>query len=397
MTTTKPHAKGRDWWTTATKPDGGFVLIREDAIYSLWEALQCDEIELRDLRVWLACFELLERRCVADAKRTPRFTLDELHALVGGVGGQHLRRSLARLSKLDFIRWSEHKIELLGSRRSSLVSTGRLIPFPRRLLRSMVAKSHPSVVATTLGHAIRCLYFRGGKVVSGGYCKSSWVSETFGISLRAVKEARSELVSRGVLLPHTCDQTRLNRFGLPTVVNLFWKPTTQSAPPTRKSTTQPAPPSKHSETSYRKYEHQKPVIPPTPNGVLFRTRRRTLPTDFHVVPDDLKSPHRLVSLFYAAESRGWVKRCEADKLDFFAAAAHARRVGTRNMPGLFAHLVRHRRFQFISQEDEDDARRVIRCLRHPLAASGLPGNAGVLQHHGRNLASIDVVRTRSNR
>jgi len=364
MTMTKPYARGREWWISAAKPAGGFVLIHEDAIYSVWTALQCGEIELRDLRVWLACFELLERRCGIDPSRHPRFTTDELHRLVGGVGGEHLRQSLARLSKRNFIRWSESRIELFGSRNSMLSSSGRLVPLPRRVLRSLVAMSRQSVVATTLAHAIRCLYFRAGKVVSGGYCKSSWVSDTFGISLRAVKEARSHLVSAGVLLPHSCDQTRMNRFGLPMVVNLNWTNPTQSAPRSRKSTGQSAPPSKHSETSYRKYEHQKPGLSPTRNGVFVKTRRSSLSAAFHVERDDLNSPHRLVSLFYSAEKRGWVKRCEADKLDFFAAAAHARRVGTRNIPGLFAHLVRHRRFHFVSQHDEDTAKTEIRKLRH---------------------------------
>lgn len=83
----------------------------------------------------------------------------------------------------------------------------------------------------------------------------------------------------------------------------------------------------------------------------------------HVHIGDLEDPKRLISLLLDAERRGFVKQCEAGKLAFFAAAEHAKRVGTCNVPGLFASLVRKRRFAFITQSDEDVARRAIAFLR----------------------------------
>ena len=52
--------------------------------------------------------------------------------------------------------------------------------------------------------------------------------------------------------------------------------------------------------------------------------------------------------------RGWVTWSEADRLNVVAAAVHARRVG--QAPGaLFVALVRTRRWEVITQEDEDTA------------------------------------------
>jgi hypothetical protein len=52
-------ASGRSWWVTAEKPQGGFVLVREHAIFNAWAALCDEKIELRDFRIWLASFEVL--------------------------------------------------------------------------------------------------------------------------------------------------------------------------------------------------------------------------------------------------------------------------------------------------------------------------------------------------
>ena len=74
---------------------------------------------------------------------------------------------------------------------------------------------------------------------------------------------------------------------------------------------------------------------------------------------DLENPNRLALLFLDAERRGQVRPCEADRLSFFAAAEHSRRVGTANPSGLFASLVRKRSYAFITQHDEEVARRAL--------------------------------------
>jgi hypothetical protein len=78
---------------------------------------------------------------------------------------------------------------------------------------------------------------------------------------------------------------------------------------------------------------------------------------------DLENPNRLAVLFVDAERHGLVTRSEAGQLAFFAAAEHSRRVGSKNPAGLFASLVRKRCYAYITQRDEEVARRIVAALR----------------------------------
>ena len=355
-------ARGRSWWVTAEKPQGGFVLVREDAIFRAWAAFCDEKIELRDFRIWLASFEVLERRIGLRADRKPTYTEVEFRRLVGGVGREHFRTSVRRLERADLGRWREHGIDLPGSRSQKGSGGGRLVPIPRPMLRYLARNTGRAFIATALGHLIRCLYFRGGKCISGGYCKSSWVADTFGVSLRPVKEARAKLSSMGFLVSLQADQLRLNRFGSPVLVNLSWAPITESASRSVKSTTESAP-LRTQESSFlrKRSDHQKPARTPDPTGVFDRKIRKPSMRDVKV--SDLEKSDQLAALFVDAERRGLVKRCEADQLAFFAAAERAKRVATRNIAGCFAQMVRKGWFSYAAQEDEDRARKRLTTFR----------------------------------
>jgi len=330
------------------------VLVREEAIVAAWTALLEERIELRDFRVWLAGFEVLERRTGIRAERTPRYLDGEFRRLVGGVGGEHIRASFRRLENAGLGRWDEDALEVSGSRSSGGANGGRWVPIPRRMLRHLAQARGRAYIATALGHLLRCLYFRGGGCVSGGYCKASWISETFGVALRAVKEARGTLAAMGFLVLLQADQRRLNRFGSPVVVNLQWSSPTKSAPRCELSTSESAPPREHKNLSYRRVEHQKPGRAPDPAGVQ---KNNSKPNLRNVCVQDLRSSTRLLLLLQQAERAKLATPCEADRLAFFAAAEHAIRIGTRNAGGLFASMVRGKNYLYVTQEDEDRARR----------------------------------------
>jgi hypothetical protein len=64
---------------------------------------------------------------------------------------------------------------------------------------------------------------------------------------------------------------------------------------------------------------------------------------------------RVLALGVQARARGWLTGSEADQLHVVAAAVHARRVG--HEPGaLFVALLRDRRWEVLTQKDEDTAR-----------------------------------------
>ena len=68
---------------------------------------------------------------------------------------------------------------------------------------------------------------------------------------------------------------------------------------------------------------------------------------------------RLLALHQQAIARGWWQGGEAAQLNAVAAAVHARRVG--QVPcRLFVALLRDQRWEAITQEDEDQARQLLR-------------------------------------
>ena len=100
---------------------------------------------------------------------------------------------------------------------------------------------------------------------------------------------------------------------------------------------------------------------------------------------DLRDDARLARLFEQAMARGWVNGSECDRLRLYGAAEHARACGQSNPPGLFVWMLKHQRWDFITQRDEDRARERLRrgCFAnalHPMAALC----ASVLEGLGRH-------------
>lgn len=355
------YARGQDWYVEAVKPHGGFCFIHENSIHAVWGHLRSGEIALRDLRVWLACHELKARRCKLEVGRKPRFTIEEIHGLVGGVGGQHIRHSLRTLERHGLIRFREDG--LVTTPHGVIEDRGRPIPVPRTVIRMLSKSSGRAYIATVLGHLLRCLYYKNGVCRSGGWCKASWVAEIFNVAVRAVKNARTKLVKLGVFILLRADQLRLNRLGRPLVISMKWM--RESAHRKSQSTTISAPPRDHKKLSTR-VDHQKPAQVTGSAGARTRAKEPNLND---VTVEDLKDPWRLAALFKQARLRGWVQKSEADILAVFSAAAHAVRVGTCNQPGLFRWLVERRDWTSLSLKDEDRGRRLIRLFQEHMLSN----------------------------
>jgi len=106
-----------------------------------------------------------------------------------------------------------------------------------------------------------------------------------------------------------------------------------------------------------------PVPPRAPTGPR--------PTLRDVTPADLTDVGRLLVLWAQAQQRGWLSSSEADRLNVVAAAVHAQRIGEAPCR-LFVALLRDRRWEVITQEDEDTACAWLRTFRDgpaPRAAS----------------------------
>jgi hypothetical protein len=76
-------------------------------------------------------------------------------------------------------------------------------------------------------------------------------------------------------------------------------------------------------------------------------------TDIH--PDDLRLDTRSEALYQEAIQRGFLKLTPADRINFFAAIAHAFRVARHNACGLLRTIVEKGLWHVISQADEYNA------------------------------------------
>ena len=221
----------------ARKPLGGFIFLTVTQLCLLWWAYRTRSIQLRDFRVWFAAQEMVARRCQIDSGQTPDYTSQELHGLVGGGGGEHLRASIHRLETLGLLTWSRTKLtfatsitdlrghhDLIGFHTMYAVvpNHGRHVPVPRQAIRLIAGGCRATVIATMLGHMIRCLYYRDHRCISGGWCKASWIAEVFRMDLRNIKAARKHLVTIGWLRLCDTPQPLCNRWGTYALISLSW-------------------------------------------------------------------------------------------------------------------------------------------------------------------------------
>ena len=230
----------------ARKPLGGFIFLTVTQLCLLWWAYRTRSIQLRDFRVWFAAQEMVARRCQIDSGQTPDYTSQELHGLVGGGGGEHLRASIHRLETLGLLTWSRTKLtfatsitdlrghhDLTGFHTMYAVvpNHARHVPVPRQAIRLIAGGCRATVIATMLGHLCRCLYYREHRCISGGWCKASWIAEVFRMDLRNIKAARKHLVTIGWLRLCDTPQPLCNRWGTYALISLSWTRTARSVQP----------------------------------------------------------------------------------------------------------------------------------------------------------------------
>lgn len=405
---------------TARKPYGGFVLLSVEMLCVLWWVYRQRTIQLRDLRVWLACHEMVARRCQTPPVHVPHYTLQELHRLVGGVGGEHLRVSLRRLAAVGLLTWAPTTLTFatsptalqgvpdrtgLDTMLQAIPNPHRRVPVPRQALRLIAGGCRATVIATMFGHLIRCLYYREHGCRSGGWCKASWIATVFQVDLRTIKAARHHLVAIGWLQMLPTPQHLSNRWGSYTRISLTWtraaleknredpthSPLTGSPLPSDFSTTVLPPPfldpkplqdPKHQQPA-PPTDTASPVVPLLPTvptdgettgdeiqgHAHIRTPALQSPTLHHIVLDDLQDTGRLLALFEQAYTLGLIGKSDSERLTFLATAEHARVIGSTNPCGLFAALVRRRHWHYVTDSDEHAA---YRRLKHYLYGPDAP-------------------------
>jgi|GEM_PF-1768232 len=266
-----PHIKGR------------YRAISVHQLAMAWWCFQAGYITKRQLRVWFAAQEMLERRRYTapptnqseysrahQAPRKPSYGLDELKSLVGGKGSKTadaaLSADLKKLGSLGLVSITEHSITFATSidqlcfdgvvddlssfwtMFNQLPHPRRRVPVPRRVLRALAGGFTSGMTAVVLATLIRSLFWhknghaentgsrkgksggsREAETGEGAYridgrTKREWIAEVFGITPRTITDARARLIELGWLIPLETHQHLLNRYGTHDQINTEWNP-----------------------------------------------------------------------------------------------------------------------------------------------------------------------------
>lgn len=366
-----------------------------------WWLYREGQIRIADLRTYLACHELVSRRCTLPRGRTPSYRVGELRNLTYQPE-KSLRASIRRLDSVRLVGFSPGEIRFpstsalvaiddpsaFGDFLERLPNNRRLLPIPRRILRLIAAGARPALIATVLGHLLRCLYVRGETWNNRGRCKASWIADTFEVAESRVKEARGELIRLGWLQVEEAGQWELNRWGGVYRIDLGWtaarsgtdaadtEPSaggSEMGPPHAEIGAKTRPPIK-TRNSLREFQHQEPAVAAGDAGVSAKTSPTTdgaasRPSLRNILPQDLRDTSRALELYEQAAAEGLVGAAESDRLRFVAAVEHALAVGTTNPCGLLAHIVRGGHWHLINQRDEDAANARLKSSRFAPAAT----------------------------
>jgi hypothetical protein len=431
---------------TLSRPEGGYQLIPAVHLALAWWAYHEGHIRLADLRVWFAAWEMRARRCRVASPLPRRFGIGELARLTG-LDPRQLKAALRRLEAARLLCWSERAVAFPLAAEAIALLDGdgfrhffdqipnhdRRVPVPRRILRLLAGGCRPALIATILGHLLRCLYLKGGTFQDVGRVKASWIAEVFGVGLRRVKDARRELVAMRWLIPLPSPQWAMNRWGALVRIDLGWAQAgrvsaAEDTPPAEPAGPWPAPdlgrelappapplspilaPPDSDEEPLRGDKDQEPAAGGPAGFSIDRTEEKTPETTMptgdsgstprrgstaersagnapqaacpapgkpdlrHIMPEDLTDTGRLLELYAQAVALGLVPASEWGRLRFVAAAEHARSIGTTNPCGLFVRLVRGGSLHFAT---EDDATAASVRLRRHLYGGAAPGRVSV--------------------
>ena len=368
---------------------GGYKTQTVAQLGNLLSTFNCGAVSFRALRIYFAALAAVAAREAAERSRerdsrkpvSVQYLACELGRLAGcPVAG--VRRELRELERAGLLLFSESAIvftraalptgqsmiaNLAGGR-----SQSRPIPLPRPLLRFIARCPRVATIKTMLAYCVRGLSLsRDGEISGRGTAKASWIAETWGISLRAVRLARAELIALGFISRDGgSTQWKLNRHGSYFSLNMTFSgepvevasaprcvaPRLRSARPAVETCPPFAPPYKYKKTPYG-LKNQKTLL--SDNSGSWKKTDRNEPKLSDIQVGDLRSVSRMTLLHGQAVSSGLARKGEAGRIEFLAAAVHAIAVGRRNPAGLFATIVRKGLWKFITQADEDRASRAL--------------------------------------
>jgi len=367
---------------------GGYKTQTVAQLAHLLSAYDEGSIGVGGVRVYLsALLAVASREAAKRSQRrggrghTPRYRMEELQGL-SNLPLTMVKKELRRLRKAGLLSFTETGIEFskiehpesadLSTALSGGRSSRRPVPLPRPLLRLLSRSNRGAFIKVAIAYAIRGLSLskRGGEIKNSGSVKATFIGEIMGLSERAVRGARKELISIGFISKDTgSHQRKLNRTGAYFSVNLSWrysatekggdKEPVKIAPPGVKKRGDFAPPYKTKKTLFRSNNQETFGAPQTaPSG------GKNLEVDIRDIKrKDLEQFSRTEELYRQAIKVGYLRDSESAFLNFIGAAIRAKTVAVRDPVRVFVSIVKRGAWGLISQEQEDRARTAIKKYR----------------------------------
>jgi hypothetical protein len=366
------------------QPHGGYKGITVVQLCNGLHAYDAGLISFRALRVYFAAFAAVAtreaaRRSVQARGRRPsasvRYRVQEL-AELAGIGCGEVRGLVRRLERVGLIAFSESAITpatepLPEAEDFALAAAGkgrsprRFVPVPRPMLRLLARSTRPSFAKVAVAYLIRGLSrARGTSVLrAAGSAKATWISRVFGLSERAARYARRDLIRLDVISADGgSSQRKLNRDGAYFTVNLAWGPDAYRDPSEEKIAPRDegnarrfAPPWRDGRTS-SELKNQKTLAQEASGGRCRSGEGK--PSLGAIRPGDLRRVSSVMSLYDQATAAGWLERSEANLRNFVAAAVRATQARGDSVR-IFVAIVKRRLWHHITMEQEERAARAM--------------------------------------
>src|SRR5687768_4474210 len=369
---------------------GGTCPLAPLQICILWAARQEKLISPLAFNVYIAAHEVKYWRSKTEPGETYRYTpygfqRTDVNRLLPGVPEAKIAKAFDELDAIHLLTISDSGIwfaetlndvnvhERVKQRALTMFNQlhpdtrDKIIKIPRRLLKLIIQCGRRIVrTATLFGLLLTTMLTKRTTRYEGykGCCKAEWIGKLFGVNAKRVNLERARLIDEGWFTREPTTPQARKKFGQWVRLNLApFQPTPEAVENPTPDTPKVQPQKPHADTKVQ------PLLNPSLSSNEEILNNQTLPADepeagacqpnhLHepiwsdIQLHDLRHDARSEALRQEAIQRGYLKNTQPDRINFFAAIAHALRVAKHNACGLLRTVVEQGLWHFLTQADE---------------------------------------------